>query len=200
MQAIHILTKPQVVYDNTHKHALGYQNPFHLKKAQRIKPAVYDGSVIAKVHDVISVIDNEETLILEEESRSKLLDKQNDLISIKQEINISPIDYSKLKKIKEDFGKRFVTKKELSTEQAFWLKHSNYNLDTSVKSHTPVRIEVPSKLSKHFVIAVLILSQQHYLTALTCTSSRVKPTTSASGSNLSSNTKNNRITRPPSSN
>ncbi|GJR34017.1 hypothetical protein Tco_1209701 [Tanacetum coccineum] len=36
----------------------------------------------------------------------------------------------------------------LSAEQAFWLKHSNYNPDTSVKSHTPVRIEAPSKLPK----------------------------------------------------
>ncbi|GJX40535.1 hypothetical protein Tco_0255525 [Tanacetum coccineum] len=99
-------------------------------------------------HDVISVIDDEETLILEEESRSKMLDRQNDPISIKQKINISPIDYSKLNKILEDFGKHFVTKKELSAEQAFWLKHSNYNPDTSVKSHTPVRIEAPSKLPK----------------------------------------------------
>ncbi|GJZ56896.1 integrase, catalytic region, zinc finger, CCHC-type containing protein [Tanacetum coccineum] len=73
-----------------------------------------------------------------------MLDKQNDLISVKHKINISPIDYSKLNKIKEDFGKRFVTKKEFSAEQAFWLKHSNYNPDTSVKSHTPIRIEAPS--------------------------------------------------------
>ncbi|GJR26047.1 hypothetical protein Tco_1102279 [Tanacetum coccineum] len=99
-------------------------------------------------HDVISVIDDEETLILEEESRSKMLDKQNDPISIKQKINISLIDYSKLNKIKEDFDKHFVTQKELSAEQAFWLKHSNYNPDTSIKSHTPVRIEAPSELPK----------------------------------------------------
>ncbi|GKB33248.1 hypothetical protein Tco_0872649 [Tanacetum coccineum] len=145
---MHMLTKPQFFYDNTHKQALGYQNPRHLKKAQRIKPTLYDGSVIAKEHDVISVIDDEETLILEEESRSKMLDKQNDPISIKQKINISPIDYSKLNKIKEDFGKRFVTQKELSAEQAFWLKHSNYNPDTPVKSHTPIRIEPPSELPK----------------------------------------------------
>ncbi|GKC26799.1 hypothetical protein Tco_1034093 [Tanacetum coccineum] len=144
-QAMHMLMKPQVFYDDTHKQALGYQNPFNLKKAQRVKPTLYDGSVIAKEHDVISVIDDEKTLILEEESRSKMLDKQNDPISIKQKINISPIDYSKLNKIKEDFGKRFVTKKELSAEQAFWLKHSNYNPDTSVKSHTP---EAPSELPR----------------------------------------------------
>nr|GEU78558.1 uncharacterized mitochondrial protein AtMg00810-like [Tanacetum cinerariifolium]GEV21204.1 uncharacterized mitochondrial protein AtMg00810-like [Tanacetum cinerariifolium] len=118
------------------------------KKAQRIKPTLYDGSVIAKEHAVISVIDDEETLLLKEESRSKILDKQNDPISIEKKINISPIDYSKLNKIKEDFSKPFVTQKELFEEQAFWLKHSNYNPDTSIRSHTPVRIEAPSELPK----------------------------------------------------
>ncbi|GKA20905.1 hypothetical protein Tco_0700894 [Tanacetum coccineum] len=65
--------------------------------------------------------------------------------------NLSSCDsnvLSELNKIQEDFDKRFVTQKELSAEQAFWLKHSNYNPDTSVKSHTHVRIESPSKLSK----------------------------------------------------
>ncbi|GKD43320.1 hypothetical protein Tco_1267965 [Tanacetum coccineum] len=103
--------------------------------------------VIAKEHAMISVIDDEETLILEEESRSKMLDKQNDPISIEEKIKISPIDYSKLNMIKEDFGKRFVTQKELSKEQAFWLKLSSLS-ETPVKSHTPVRIEAPSELSK----------------------------------------------------
>ncbi|GJT95800.1 hypothetical protein Tco_1091318 [Tanacetum coccineum] len=146
-QAMHMLTKPQVFYDDTHKQALGYQNPFNLKKAQRIQPTLYDGSVIAKEHAVIFVIDDEDTLILEEESRSKMLDKQNDPISIEKKIKISPIDYSKLNKIKEDFGKRFVTKKELSAEQDFWLKHSSFS-ETPVTSHTPVRIEAPSELLK----------------------------------------------------
>ncbi|GJY78899.1 hypothetical protein Tco_0484700 [Tanacetum coccineum] len=116
--------------------------------SQRIKPTLYDGSAIVKEHAVVSVIDDEETLLLEEESRSKMLDKQNDPISLKQKINISLIYYSKLNKIKEDFGKRFVTQKELFAEQAFWLKHSNYNPDTSVKSHTPIRIEAPSELPR----------------------------------------------------
>ncbi|GJU84628.1 hypothetical protein Tco_1292174 [Tanacetum coccineum] len=104
-------------------------------------------SVIAKEHDVVSVFDDEETLILEKESRSKMLDKQNDPISIEKKIKISPIDYSKLNKIKEDFGKRFVTIKEFSAEQAFWLKHSSF-FETPIMSHTPVRIEAPSKLPK----------------------------------------------------
>ncbi|GKC26317.1 retrovirus-related pol polyprotein from transposon TNT 1-94 [Tanacetum coccineum] len=113
----------------------------------RIQPTLYDGSVIAKEHDVIPMIDDEETLILEEESRSKMLDKQNDPISIEKKIKISLIVYSMLNKIKEDFGKRFVTRKELSVEQAFWLKHSSFS-ETLVTSHTPVRIEAPSELPK----------------------------------------------------
>ncbi|GJZ86160.1 hypothetical protein Tco_0657770 [Tanacetum coccineum] len=72
-QTVHMLTKPQAFYDNTHKQALGYQNPFYLKKAQRIKPTLYDGAVMSKTHVVMPVIDDEETLILEEESRSKML-------------------------------------------------------------------------------------------------------------------------------
>ncbi|GJS07966.1 retrovirus-related pol polyprotein from transposon TNT 1-94 [Tanacetum coccineum] len=146
-QAMHMLTKPQVFYDDTHKQALGYQNMFHLKKAQRIQPTLYDGSVIEKEHAVIFVIDDEETLILEKESRSKMLDKQNDPISIEKKIKISPIDYSKLNKIKEDFEKHFVTQKELSATHAFWLKHSSFS-ETPVISHTPVRIEAPSELPK----------------------------------------------------
>ncbi|GJW19627.1 hypothetical protein Tco_0027063 [Tanacetum coccineum] len=118
-----------------------------LNKPQWIQPTLYDGSVIAKEHAVISMFDDEETLILKEESRSKMLDKQNYTISIEKKIKISPIDYSKLNKIKEDFDKRFVTQKELPAEQAFWLKHLTFS-ETPVTSHTPVRIEAPSELSK----------------------------------------------------
>ncbi|GKD81014.1 hypothetical protein Tco_1347853 [Tanacetum coccineum] len=124
-QAVHMLTEPQVFYDDTHKQALGYQNPFYLKKAQRINPTLYDGVVISKKHDVISVVYEEETLILEEEIRSKMLAKQNDLISKEKKINISPINYSELNKLFEDFGKRFVPQMKLSTEQSFWLPLSN---------------------------------------------------------------------------
>ncbi|GKA34951.1 retrovirus-related pol polyprotein from transposon TNT 1-94 [Tanacetum coccineum] len=120
-----MLTKPQVFYDDTHKQALGYQNSFYLKKDQRIKPMLYDGYVISKKHDVIYMVDEEETLMLEEESRSKILAKQNDLILKEEKINISPINYFELNKLAEDFGKRFVPQKELSAEQAFWLQFSN---------------------------------------------------------------------------
>ncbi|GJU42094.1 hypothetical protein Tco_1195051 [Tanacetum coccineum] len=67
-QTVHMLTKPQAFYNNIHKQALGYQNSFYLRKAQRIKPTLYDGIVISDQYVAMHVIDDEETLILEEES------------------------------------------------------------------------------------------------------------------------------------
>nr|GEU88970.1 Gag-Pol polyprotein [Tanacetum cinerariifolium] len=67
-QTVHMLTKPQSFYNNVHKQALGYQNLFYLKKAQWMKPTLYDGIVISEKHVAMPMIDNEETLILEEES------------------------------------------------------------------------------------------------------------------------------------
>ncbi|GJY33767.1 hypothetical protein Tco_0418236 [Tanacetum coccineum] len=98
-QTVHMLTKPQVFYDNIYKQALGYENPFYLKKTQRIKPTLYDGIVISAKHVVMPVIDDEETLILEEESRSKMFEKDKDPEDIKQIIfyNPKPSDASPIK-------------------------------------------------------------------------------------------------------
>ncbi|GJV95805.1 hypothetical protein Tco_1547382 [Tanacetum coccineum] len=62
-----------------YKMALAFQNPFYHKKAQQIRPMLYDGSVIAKETNVILIADLKETLMLEEESRSKMLLIQNQL-------------------------------------------------------------------------------------------------------------------------
>ncbi|GJY76657.1 retrovirus-related pol polyprotein from transposon TNT 1-94 [Tanacetum coccineum] len=63
-QTMHMLTKPQAFYDNTHKQALGYQNPFYLKKAQRIKNhTLYDGAVIIyNTHFAMLVIDDDRNI------------------------------------------------------------------------------------------------------------------------------------------
>ncbi|GKE91184.1 hypothetical protein Tco_1572279, partial [Tanacetum coccineum] len=90
--------------------------------AQQIRPMLYDGTVIAKETNVISIADSEETLILEEESRSKMLLKQN-------------------------FGKQFVPQTELSGEKAFWLKSSPSSEEPSTSS-TPVKTNVPKELPK----------------------------------------------------
>nr|GEV94074.1 retrovirus-related Pol polyprotein from transposon TNT 1-94 [Tanacetum cinerariifolium] len=47
--------------------------------SNQIRPMLYDGSVIAKETNVISIVDSEETLMLEEESRSKMLLKRTKL-------------------------------------------------------------------------------------------------------------------------
>nr|GFD27310.1 hypothetical protein [Tanacetum cinerariifolium] len=67
-QTVHMLTKPQVFYNHATRQALGFQNPRYLKKAQQMKPNLYDGSVIGK-SDVIVLPDSENTLMHAEESR-----------------------------------------------------------------------------------------------------------------------------------
>nr|GEV39657.1 uncharacterized mitochondrial protein AtMg00810-like [Tanacetum cinerariifolium] len=52
------------------------------QSAQTIRPMLYDGSVIAKETNAISIADSEETLMLEEESRSKMLLKQSDPMGV----------------------------------------------------------------------------------------------------------------------
>nr|GEZ31385.1 hypothetical protein [Tanacetum cinerariifolium] len=66
-QTVHILTKPQVFYNHSTRQALGFQNPCYFKKAQQLKPKLYDGCVIEK-SEAIMVPDTEETLMLAEES------------------------------------------------------------------------------------------------------------------------------------
>nr|GEW96495.1 integrase, catalytic region, zinc finger, CCHC-type, peptidase aspartic, catalytic [Tanacetum cinerariifolium] len=79
--------------------------------------------------------------------RERELIKINDPIS-KEKNNISPINYSELNKLAEDFGKCFVSQKELSAEQAFWLQISNPISEQPVVQTTPVITEAPSKLPK----------------------------------------------------
>ncbi|GJU52132.1 hypothetical protein Tco_1225846 [Tanacetum coccineum] len=86
----------EVPHFETSHNDMGYQNPFHLKKAQRIKPTLYDGSFISDKHVANPMFDDEETLILEA-----------------------------LNRLSEDFSKRFVPQQELSDEQAFWLQTSH---------------------------------------------------------------------------
>ncbi|GKC71629.1 retrovirus-related pol polyprotein from transposon TNT 1-94, partial [Tanacetum coccineum] len=146
-QTVHMLTKPQAFYDNIHKQALGYQNPFYLRKAQRIKPTLYDGIVISDKHFAMHVIDDEETFILEEKSRSKMFEKAKDPNIINKNISHKPIDYEKLNGLSEDFGKRFTPQQEMDAEQAFWFCISNPTIESS--NPPPVKVEVPSELSKN---------------------------------------------------
>nr|GEU31687.1 hypothetical protein [Tanacetum cinerariifolium] len=88
-QTVHMLTKPQYFYDHTTKQALGFQNPCYLKKDQQLEPKLYDGSVIQNTNTIV-IPDSEETLMLEEESRSKMLQKQNDPMMSEKKVNTKP--------------------------------------------------------------------------------------------------------------
>ncbi|GKC43821.1 retrovirus-related pol polyprotein from transposon TNT 1-94, partial [Tanacetum coccineum] len=142
-QTMHMLTKPQVFYDNNLKQALGFQNPFYLKKAQQIRPMLYDGNVIAKETNVISIADSEETLMLKEESRSKMILKQCHLMVLEKKVNTKPINYAELNQLSEDFGTRFVPRRELSDEQA-----SHPITDQYASSH--VKIKAPRNFLRSF--------------------------------------------------
>ncbi|GJZ52316.1 hypothetical protein Tco_0606831 [Tanacetum coccineum] len=54
-----------------------FQNPFYLQKAQQSKPKLYVGDIIVQTNPIV-IPDSEETLALDEESRSKMLLKHKD--------------------------------------------------------------------------------------------------------------------------
>ncbi|GJT28408.1 hypothetical protein Tco_0908683 [Tanacetum coccineum] len=161
-QTVHMLTEPQAFYDNTHKQALGYQNPFHLKKAQRLKPTLYDGVVLSNTHVAIPVIDDEETLILEEESRSKMSEKAKNPKVIAKKISHKPIDYANLNSLIDDFETRFSPQQELSAEQAFWFHIHNPSIESSFTP--PVIMEVPSELPKVSLVNASLKKLKFHLT------------------------------------
>ncbi|GJX63594.1 hypothetical protein Tco_0296494 [Tanacetum coccineum] len=114
-QIVHMLTKPQFFYDHTIKQALGFQNPFYLKKAQQLEPKLYDSNVI-KSTSAIVIHDSEETLMLAEESHSKMLLKQHDPMVLEKKVNTTRVDYAAFNQLSQDFEKRFIPQTELSVE------------------------------------------------------------------------------------
>nr|GEW31212.1 hypothetical protein [Tanacetum cinerariifolium] len=54
-----------------------YGSELSQRKAQRIKPTLYDGIIMSDKHVAMTMIDDEETLILKEKSRSKMSKKAN---------------------------------------------------------------------------------------------------------------------------
>nr|GEV19730.1 hypothetical protein [Tanacetum cinerariifolium] len=102
------------------------------KKAQQLKPKLYDGNVIINTY-AITIPNSEETIMLAEESRSKMILKQQDPMVLEKTVNTTPVDYAALNQLSQDFEERFVPQTELSAEQAFWdnsvLNHSAPNFD-----------------------------------------------------------------------
>ncbi|GJU84552.1 retrovirus-related pol polyprotein from transposon TNT 1-94 [Tanacetum coccineum] len=123
-----------IFYNDAHKTALGYQNTLYLRKAQRKQSVLYSAKALVEKHDPISVCDSEETLIIAEESRLKMKDKQ-------EENNDKPIDYAKLNKLYE----YFVPQKQLFAEQVYRSPVSKPTPSVSVTKPTPTKV-FPKKL------------------------------------------------------
>ncbi|GJR22243.1 hypothetical protein Tco_0970770 [Tanacetum coccineum] len=160
-QTVHMLTKPQFFYDHTTKQALGFQNPFYLKKAQQLEPKLYDGNVIKNTSAIV-IPNSEETLMLAEESRSKMLLKQKDPMMLEKKVNTTPVDYAVLNQLSQDFETRFVPQTELSTEQAFWSQNSVNSPEPTLSSR-PTKVEVPKELPKVSMVNTSLKKLKHHL-------------------------------------
>ncbi|GJW72651.1 hypothetical protein Tco_0129568 [Tanacetum coccineum] len=245
-QTVHMLTKPQVFYDNNLKQALGFQNPFYLKKAQQIRPMLYDGNVIAKETNVISIADSEETLMLEEESRSKMLLKQSDPMVLEKKTLKDIFDVfnkdllNEVAEVQTVFNQMEAAVQQCSVDKQY--NNTSVNVNYFVAMNDSVNyvemcnkcLELEAELIKQhnmekvFVITALkndlrklkgkdivdnapqmskastIAPGMYKLDLVTnrplLSSTRVNPYTSASGSKPLGNTKNDRISRTPTSN
>ncbi|GJY18989.1 retrovirus-related pol polyprotein from transposon TNT 1-94 [Tanacetum coccineum] len=62
-------------------------------KAQQLEPKLYDGNVIKNTSAIV-IPDSEETIILAEESRSKMLLKQKDPMMLEKKVITTPVDYA----------------------------------------------------------------------------------------------------------
>nr|GEX20371.1 RNA-directed DNA polymerase homolog [Tanacetum cinerariifolium] len=96
--------------------------------------------------DAIVIYDAEETLMLEDESRSKMLQKQNDPIMSKKKVITKPVEYAALNQLSKDFETRFVPQTELSAEQAFWFWYSVQFEESNLSSSTTI-VEVVSMMN-----------------------------------------------------
>nr|GEV54116.1 retrovirus-related Pol polyprotein from transposon TNT 1-94 [Tanacetum cinerariifolium] len=88
-----------------------------------------------------------ETLMLAEESRSKMLLKQKDPMMSEKKVNTKPVDYAAPNQLLQDFKTRFVPQTDLSAEQVFWSQNF-VNSDEPNLSTRPTQVDVPKELPK----------------------------------------------------
>nr|GEU84485.1 hypothetical protein [Tanacetum cinerariifolium] len=130
-------------------------------KAQQLEPKLYDGNVIQKTNAIL-IRESEETLMLAEESRSKMLLKQKDPMMYEKKVNTKPIDCAVLNQLFQDFETRFVPQIELSAEQAFW-SHNSVNSPEPTPSTRPTQVEVPKELPKVSMVNTSLKKLKHHL-------------------------------------
>ncbi|GJW50781.1 retrovirus-related pol polyprotein from transposon TNT 1-94 [Tanacetum coccineum] len=121
-----MLMKPQFFYDHTTKLALGFQNPFYLKKAQQLELKLYVGDIIEKTNPIM-ISDSEETLILTEEnfwsqnsviSTEPTLSRRPTIVEVPKELPKVSMVNTSLKKLKHHLAGFDVVVKERTTPTA----------------------------------------------------------------------------------
>nr|GEX05435.1 retrovirus-related Pol polyprotein from transposon TNT 1-94 [Tanacetum cinerariifolium] len=115
------------------KEESSFQNHFYLKKAQQLEAKLYDGNVIEKTNAIV-ICDSEETLMLAEESRSKMLPKQKDPMMTEKKVNTTPVEYT-----------NFV------------------NYPEPTPSTRPTKVEVPKELPKASMVNTSLKKVKHHL-------------------------------------
>nr|GEV80084.1 retrovirus-related Pol polyprotein from transposon TNT 1-94 [Tanacetum cinerariifolium] len=116
-------------------------------------------------HVAMTMIDDEETLFLEEKSRSKMSEKAKDLEIIDKNISHKLIDYEKLNIHSECFRKCFTPQQEMDAEQAFWLHISNPT--SKPFDASPITIEAPKELPKASLVNESLKKLKFHLPNLT---------------------------------
>nr|GEV68286.1 reverse transcriptase domain-containing protein [Tanacetum cinerariifolium] len=128
IQTIHMLSpKPYSFYHIEQKMALGYQNPFYLKQAQKKQHSLYDGKVLHEKHDPPVVYDSEETLQLAQETKFV-----GDFKSLAKEADESLANHKALELEIEHLLRALVSQDIMSVVQTNYVGETS-NLQTELK-------------------------------------------------------------------
>nr|GEV98246.1 integrase, catalytic region, zinc finger, CCHC-type, peptidase aspartic, catalytic [Tanacetum cinerariifolium] len=118
--------------------ALGYQNPFYFKQAQKKQQCLYDEKVLLEKHDPPVVNDYEETLQLAQESCDKMKQMNKE---------IKPANYTKINHL----SRVFVPQKALSREKSYFSsnpKTANVSKSFSIPNEDLLDDTTPSVVRK----------------------------------------------------
>ncbi|GJS44869.1 hypothetical protein Tco_0594990 [Tanacetum coccineum] len=108
---------------------------------QDLEHSLYDGNVIKENTSAIVIRDSEETLMLAEESHSKMLLKQHDPMVLEKKVNTTPVDYVVLNQFLTILKNDCSTKNYLLKKQAFASQNSMNSSDPS-PSCRPTKVKV----------------------------------------------------------
>nr|GEY40936.1 copia protein [Tanacetum cinerariifolium] len=104
-------------------------------KAQQLEPKLYDGNVIEKTNAIV-IHDTEETLMLAEEIRSKMLLKQKDPMMLEKKVNTTPANYNSMNSLEP------------------------------TPSSRPTKVEVPKELPKVSMVNKSLKKLKHHLASV----------------------------------